>query len=193
MPKAKRRPTKATKQTAAIVKSSQPSTPAAKPPSLEDALKLFSTYLKPLHPSKSLKQRLPAKSVARAKSVFKNFSLSKFAKDSRPANFVPAKKDPQVVHAAQRKIISQNLDELPDEVPTGGGMTIALTEASIKKLLPSFDRKSGNVDLDDVMKLIASKISGTQFYSNGNATLNRIALQSQAQEIIASIKQGAKK
>ena len=71
-------------------------------------------------------------------------------------------------------------------------MTIALPEATIKQLLPSYDAKAGTIDLGEVMRLIQQNMRGTEFYAKGNPTLNRLAIQSQVQQIIDTVKQGAK-
>jgi hypothetical protein len=43
------------------------------------------------------------------------------------------------------------------------------------------------------MSLIQQNIRGTEFYASGNPTLNRLAIQSQVQQIIDNIKQDGKK
>jgi len=72
-------------------------------------------------------------------------------------------------------------------------MTIALPDATLKQLLPSLNTKAGTIDLADVLSLIQKNMGGTEFYANGNPTLNRIAVQAKVQQIINSVKQGAKK
>ncbi len=137
-----------------------------------------------------LKRPLPAKSVAKAGSAFKNFSLSKFAGQSTPPHYVPAGETPTTVH---RKIIMQHLQKLSETDTSNGAMTFALPQATIKKLLPSYNPDAATIDLSDVMNLIAKNMRGTEFYSNGNPTLNRLALQSQVQQIISTVTQGVKK
>jgi hypothetical protein len=127
--------------------------------------------------------------VARAKSAFRNFSASRFA-GQPPANYVPAEGTPAEV---QRKVITQHLNNLSEADTANRAMTLALPEASIRKLLPSFDAQAGTIELSDVITLIAKNMRGTEFYTNGNPTLNRLALQSQVRQIIASIRQGGKK
>jgi len=137
-----------------------------------------------------LKRPLPAKSVAKAGSAFKNFSLSKFAGQSTPPHYVPAGETPTTVH---RKIIMQHMQKLSETDTSNGAMTFALPQATIKKLLPSYNPDAATIDLSDVMNLIAKNMRGTEFYSNGNPTLNRLALQSQVQQIISTVTQGVKK
>ncbi len=74
------------------------------------------------------------------------------------------------------------------------GMMLALPSATtqIQKLLPSFNAKRATVDLKDLMKLITKNMRGTQFYAHGNPPLNRLALQSRVQEIMAAVKQQSK-
>ena len=72
-------------------------------------------------------------------------------------------------------------------------MTIAIPKATVKKSLPSFSEKSSTIDLDDLMKLMAKNMRGTEFYANGHPTLTRLALQSRAKQLISSVKRGAKK
>jgi hypothetical protein len=136
---------------------------------------------------------LQAKSVEKAKSVFKNFSLSKFPKGSMPSNYVPTGKKRADVHNVQRKIIVQHMHQLSKKETTNRGMTLALPETTIKDLLPSFNAKTATIDLNDVMKLIAQNTRGTEFYADGNPTFNRLVLQSRVRKIIATVSQGIKK
>src|SRR6266516_5664670 len=131
-------------------------------------------------------EETPPKSFAKALSVFKKFSLSKFPGKSAPSNYVPSKKNPAAV---QRKLIEHQLQKLRKTDTPNRGMTLALPRETIKKLLPSFNAKAATINLKDVMKLTAKNMRGTEFYANGNPTLNRLALRSRAQEIIAAIKQ----
>jgi hypothetical protein len=115
--------------------------------------------------------------------------LSKFAGNPLPLNRVAAGQDPA---AAQQQVISQHIDNLNNAATPTGAMTIALPDATIKQLLPSFDAKAGTIDLGEVMSLIQQNMRGTEFYANGNPTLNRLAVQSQVQQIIDSVKHGAR-
>jgi hypothetical protein len=140
----------------------------------------------------ALAQRLkqtPPKSLAKASSVFRNFSLSKFAEKSAPSNYVRSQKNPAAV---QRKLIEHQLQKLRKADTPNRGMTLALPRATIKKLLPSFNAKMATANLKDVMKLITKNMGGTEFYANGNPTLNRLALQSRVQEIVAPVKKQSK-
>jgi hypothetical protein len=123
-------------------------------------------------------------------SVFKNFSLSKFP-EKLPSNYVHSGKNPAAV---QRKLIEHQLHKLRKTDMPNRGMTLALPRATteMQKLLPSFNAKRATVDLKDVMKLITKNMRGTEFYAHGNPTLNRLALQSRVQEIMAAVKQQSK-
>lgn len=141
-------------------------------------------------PAPVLKRPVPAASVAKAKKAFKNFSLSKFAGNGTPSNYVPVGQNPA---EAQRQIISQHLENLTSADLPARGITIALPEDTIKKLLPSFDAKTRTIDLSEVIDLIQQNLRGTEFYANGNPTLNRLAIHSQVQQIIDGIKKGGQK
>ncbi len=140
-----------------------------------------------------LKRPLPRASVEKAHKIFKSFSLSRFAKGSLPPNHVGEGKHPAAVQAVQRKIISQQIKTFNDSEATNQGMTLALPAGEIKNLLPSYSEKAGTVELSDVLTLLMKKMKGTEFYSNGNPTLNRLALQLQVDKIIQSVKQEPQK
>jgi hypothetical protein len=131
---------------------------------------------------------LPPHAVSRAKEAFKNFSLSKFAGNARPTNYVG---HTQTMMDTQRRVISHNLTRLQGASGTPRAMTIALPAAALSKLLPSYDANTGKVDLADVLKLLEQNMTGTEFVANGNPTLNRLAIQSQVQQIIDEVKRGA--
>src|SRR5207302_10308821 len=96
------------------------------------------------------KRPVPAASLAKAKNAFKSFSLSKYASNAMPANQVAAGQSPTIV---QRRIISQHIKKLGNAEAPARAMTIALPAATIKQLLPSFNPKTGTIDLNDVMSL----------------------------------------
>ena len=91
----------------------------------------------------------PAKSMKKADTVFKDFSLSRFPDGSKPASYVDPADGPVAVHSAQREIITRQLDTL-NAMNTSGGMTLALPESQIGKLLPSLNAKAATIDLGDV-------------------------------------------
>ncbi len=136
-------------------------------------------------------EETPPKSFAKALSVFKKFSLSKFPGKSAPSNYVPLGKNPATI---QRKLIEHQLQKLRKTDMPNRGMMLALPRATtqLQKLLPSFNAKRATVDLKDLMKLITKNMRGTQFYAHGNPPLNRLALQSRVQEIMAAVKQQSK-
>jgi hypothetical protein len=144
-----------------------------------------------------MKRPLPAKSVAKAKKAFKNFSLSKFSKAAHPANFVPAAhvKNPAVVQRVQKKHITQSLVAIRKAVPVNPGMSLSLPAAMVGELLPSL--AAGEVKLGEVLALLKSRMAGTEFYADGNPTISRLAtqsaLQTQVQSIIDAIKGGTLK
>jgi hypothetical protein len=144
---------------------------------------------------------LPAKSVDRAKSLFENFTLSKFAKDSIPPNYVPADKKPAATHPAekiqrvqdfQRKKLEQHLHKLTNMDTPNLGMKIALPKEKLKNS-PSYNEKAGTIDLKDLMKLITGNMRGTEFYNKGNPILNRLALRDRVKKLIPDAKRGEKK
>src|SRR6266699_737449 len=98
---------------------------------------------KPPQPTRSpaLNGPLPAKSMDKADSVFKNFTVSGFPKDSRPASYVDPAHGPAAVHSAQRRIMTQQLNRLSAMDAPDGGMTLALPESEVEKLLPSLNAK----------------------------------------------------
>jgi hypothetical protein len=93
----------------------------------------------------------------------------------------------------QRRVISHNLARLQGASDTPRAMTIALPAAALSRLLPSYDANTGTVDLDDVLKLVEQNMSGTEFVAHGNPTLNRLAIQSQVQQMIDEVKGGTAK
>jgi hypothetical protein len=72
-------------------------------------------------------------------------------------------------------------------------MTLDIPLDQIKSALPSYDDQARTVELSDVLALVSRKLSGAEFYSVGNPTLNRLALQSRVDQIMQSVKQGANK
>ena len=72
-------------------------------------------------------------------------------------------------------------------------MSLAFPDSLLKQLLPSLDASTGKVGLGEVMSLIQKNMRGTEFYSNGGPTLNRLGIKARLQEIIAGVTQGTKK
>ncbi len=106
-----------------------------------------------------------------------------------PSNHVPAGQRPADV---QQQVISRHIDQLKDAPLATRAMTIALPEATIKKVFPSLDAKTRTIDLGEVLRTIQQYMGGTEFYASGNPTLNRLAIQSQVQQIMDTVKQDAK-
>jgi hypothetical protein len=132
---------------------------------------------------------LPSKSMNTADAVFKNFNASGFPKGAKPANYVEPADGPAAVQSAQRRIIAQQLDRLSAMETPDGGLTLALPESDVEKLLPSLNAEESTIELGDVLNVIAQYMRGTEFYADGNPVLNRLALRSRARELIAAIKQ----
>jgi hypothetical protein len=141
--------------------------------------------------SPALNGALPAKSMDRANAAFKNFSVSGFPKGARPASYVDPADGPAAVHSAQRRIMTEQLNRLSAMDAPDGGMSLALPESEVGKLLPSLNTKAASIELTDVLNVIAQHMRGTEFYTNGNPVLNRLALRSRARDLIAAINQEA--
>src|SRR5262245_2096000 len=112
-----------------------------------------------------VKRPLPAKYYRRAAKAFKNFTLSKFPKDSKPPhNYVHHKqiKDPAAVQAVHRKIMTQQISTLRKANTLNQGLTLTLPKATIKKLLPSYKEKAGKIDLSELLGLLRRKMKGTE-------------------------------
>ncbi len=140
--------------------------------------------------SPALKRAVPAASVAKAKKAFKGFNLSKFAGNGMPSNYVAAGESSV---EAQRRMISRHIENQNNADSAIHGLTIALPDAMLKKLLPSFNAKARTIDLGEVISLIEQNMQGTEFYCSGNPTLNRMAIQSEVQRIIDNVKKRAHK
>lgn len=85
--------------------------------------------------------------------------------------------------------MKQQLNRLSATNAPDGGMTLALPESEVGKLLPSLNAKAATIGLGDVLNIIAQHMRGTEFYANGNPVLNRLALRSRARELIMEINQ----
>jgi hypothetical protein len=142
--------------------------------------------MRPAHAA-PMPTRVPARSAAKAKAVFKNFSLSKFAAGERAHNYVAPGQHPK---AAQAQVITTHLTQA---VAPNRALTMAMPPALLKKLLPSYNPQTGTVSVDDVVNALEQKMRGTEFYSNGDPTLNRLDIESQVQDIIQNVIDGAKR
>jgi hypothetical protein len=151
--------------------------------------------------ARSTPRPLPVKSVQRAAKAFKNFSLSRFPNAATPSNFVPHAqiRNPAAVNEVQRTSMATQVAAIAAKAAIAAnpppilGMTVALTAANLKKLLPNF-AKTGEVDLTELLDVLKKKLQGTEFYASGNPTLNRVvreaALLSQVQAYIKAITAG---
>jgi hypothetical protein len=129
---------------------------------------------------------LPPRSIDRADSVFRTFSLSRFPKDTESASYVnPA--EGATAQSVQREVIGRQLQRLSASETANVGMTLALPRSTVGELLPSLNEKTATIELSDVLKIVAQHMRGTEFYASGNPALNRLALQARAREIVAEI------
>ena len=142
----------------------------------------------------SADQSFPEKSHQAARKLFKKFNLSKFADGATPSNYIPTEKTPEGAHHVasvkqvrefQMKALEHHLRNISKMETPNRGFTLALSEEARKKLFPSFNVKTGTVDLKDVIDLIERNMRGTEFFNKGNPVLNRLALRARAQEILA--------
>src|SRR5262245_6258657 len=103
----------------------------------------------PTRSATPVKRPPPRASIEKAEKVFRNFSLSKHAKGSLPANHVleGQDKDRAAVHAVQKTVISRTLRTLNYGGPTTQGMTLDLPIEQIKNLLPTYDENARTVEL----------------------------------------------
>jgi hypothetical protein len=136
--------------------------------------------------ARPFKGAVSAASAAKAKQAFKNFSLSKFAGDGMPSNHVTLG---QPAASVQRRMISQQINQLNNANAPIRALTISFPEATLKQFLPSLNKQTGTIDLGELMRLVQQSMRGTEFYANGNPTLNRLAIQTQVQQLIAGVKQ----
>jgi hypothetical protein len=154
-----------------------------------------------LKPAPRLISPAHLKSVQKAAKAFENFSLSKFAKDKLPENYIDPRNayDPKAVQDAQKELISRQLRKLPDTDMRNSGVTITFAVAKleeVKKALPGMSENGGEVKLDELLTYLLGRMNGTTFYSRGNPVMKRLtaAMQarSQARAIIERIKNGSR-
>lgn len=142
----------------------------------------LATETPPAKPDLHLK--IPIKSVANAKSVFKNFTLSKYSdKAAAPENFAPS--DTKVSAVQERG----QVNHLKSIDASGRFLRLALSDDNIKTMLPSFNGKS--IDLSELMTLVQKAMRGTEYYTTGNATLSRLSVKAAVNDIIEAIKNGS--
>jgi hypothetical protein len=122
--------------------------------------------------------------------AFKSFSLSKFADGAAPANYVARGRN---AAQTQQALIAQAIKDSDNLDASDSGLTVALPPDTLKQLLPGLNAQGGKAELADVLRLFEQRMSGTEFYANGNPTLNRLAVQSQVQQIMDSVTGGATK
>jgi len=134
--------------------------------------------------------------VQKAANAFKNFSLSRFAQNATPANYVPAPqaKVPAAVAAVQRKSVTTQISAMAANPPRTLGMTVALTPTSLATLLPSLNANAGTVGLTELLGALQQNLRGKEFYATGNPTVNLVVqnftLLSQVQAYISALKAG---
>jgi hypothetical protein len=86
-------------------------------------------------------------------------------------------------------VIENQLVELRDAQPAVRGMTVALPESQLARLLPSLDLGASTVELDDVLTVLARHLRGWELFAAGNPVLNRVAARSRALDLIAEFTQ----
>jgi hypothetical protein len=151
-----------------------------------------------LKPASRLTNPAHLKSAQKAARAFENFSLSKFAKDKVPENYVDPQKanDPKAVQDVQRELIRRQLRTLPDTDTQNSGVTIAFPVAKleqVKKALPGIGEHGGEVKLDDLLTYLRGRMNGTTFYSRGNPTMKRLTAEMQARSQARAIIERVKK
>jgi hypothetical protein len=165
---------------------------------------------RPKPPATPLRRPPSPDSIQKAKDVFEQFSLSKFAKNSLPDNYIHVEKKAASLHSAdhvqhvqefQRKRVEQHLHKLAKtaehDARKGGpaalaGITVALPKKNAKAFLRSYDHDKRTVNLGELIGLIERHAAGTAFYAKGHPTLNRLALRAKAQKFMANLRIGEK-
>jgi hypothetical protein len=136
-----------------------------------------------------LKNGPPAESVKRAAEVFKQFSLSRFAKGGRPPNFADSPDEAKALH---RKLMGDRLADLAREASVNRRISIALTPKTLKRIVPSFGTDGQTVQTQEIISLLSTHLRSRQFTVTGNPTLKRVALQKEIDQIFDRIKDGTK-
>jgi hypothetical protein len=126
-------------------------------------------------------------STQKAAKTFEHFSLSKFAKEKRPANFVDPKvmHDPKAVQDVQRKSIEAQLRKLPHAKNPNSGVRITFATGKLdemKKAVPGLSEKGGDVKVDALLALLGTRMNGRSFFTGGNRALKRLTIASQARD-----------
>jgi hypothetical protein len=141
------------------------------------------------------------KSAQKAATAFKDFNLSKFAKDSVPANYVDHRRvhDPKAVQDVQRASISGQLRKLSDADARNAGVTITFPTSKLdemKRALPGMSESGGEITLEALLAYLGARLNGTSFYSRGNPVIKRLTAavqaRSQARTIIERVKNGTR-
>ncbi len=135
-------------------------------------------------PPKPVAQPKRITSTAKAKTAFENFNLSRHAEAARSATFVPPKTDPM---AARRAVIAARLSSLANDDAASRQLNVALTPATLKSLMPSYNAARGSVQAEDVLAVLTTYARGSQFLAQGDPTLRRLALQAEVDRIIKAI------
>jgi len=139
-------------------------------------------------------RHLSAKSLHKAKIRFRHFSLSRFASSTHPKNYVAPKKlkDSTAVRTLNRTTMKENLTKWPVQSPPNVGLTLALSDADLEVLIPSYKPKTGSMNLDELLAALKPKMTSTDFYTNKGPPLVQSSeqerLRKAAQEMIQAIK-----
>ena len=156
-----------------------------------------------LKPASRLTSPAERKSAQKAEKAFENFSLSKFARDKIPENYIDTRKvndpkavPPRAVLEVQKELISRQLGKLPDTDTRNIGVTITFPVAKleeIRKAMPGMGEHGGEVKLDDLLTYLRGRMNGTTFYSRGNPVMKRLTAELQARSQARAIMERVKK
>jgi hypothetical protein len=156
-----------------------------------------------LKPASRLTSPAHLKSAHKAEKAFKNFSLSKFAQDKIPGNYIDTRKvndpksvQPKTVQEVQKRLISQQLRKLPDKDTRNRGVTITFPIGQLEQIreaMPGMGERGGEVKLGDLLTYLRGQMNGTSFYSPGNPVMRRLTAELQARSQARAIMERVKR
>jgi hypothetical protein len=156
-----------------------------------------------LKPASRLTSPAHLKSAHKAERAFKNFSLSKFAQDEIPGNYIDTRKvndpeaaQPKTVQEVQKRLINQQLRKLPDKDTRNRGVKITFPVGKLEQIreaMPGMGERGGEVKLDDLLTYLRGGMNGTSFYSRGNPVMRRLTAELQARSQARAIMERVKK
>jgi hypothetical protein len=115
-------------------------------------------------------------SLLNAKKAFSNFSTGKPAAKKAGRNYVAPD---QSVQGRQKEVITQQLADLK---PVGPGLTILASPDTLKL-------EDGKMELSVIITAMEKAKKGFVFYTDGSTLTEQINIQTQAEQIIAAIRQ----